>query len=232
MKSPTRTVLSALVKLKNASLSLGAVFLLLLFGRGASATTLYLSGFTSPVITGSTLTIGVYADSYTDLYAWQFDLNWNPSVLSLVSISEGSALQPAGATYFVPGTIDNLAGMATANVDTLLGAGPGANGSAETLADFTFTAISSGVSPLTIGGVILLDSNLNLIDVNTVPSTIDVTNTPSPVPEPGSFLLLGTGLLLLITYKFRRMRVHLRLCGLLRYHSFEGSYCSHRGRTS
>ncbi len=65
----------------------------------------------------------------SDLYAFQFDLAFDPTILELQSISEGTFLPGAGSTNFFPGTIDNTGGTATATADSLVGAIPGASGS-------------------------------------------------------------------------------------------------------
>src|SRR3954470_5892271 len=81
-----------------------------------------------PVAAGS---IPVSISGVLDLFAFQFDLAYDPSVVNLVSISEGPFLPSAGGTFFLPGTIDNVAGTATFISDSLLGPVPGASGSGD-----------------------------------------------------------------------------------------------------
>src|SRR5450756_44632 len=77
---------------------------------------------------GDTFTVGVAASGYTDLYAFQFDLAYNPSILSSVSVSEGSFLLTGGTTFFIAGAIYNATGVVSGTADTLLGAITGVNG--------------------------------------------------------------------------------------------------------
>jgi hypothetical protein len=140
--------------------------------------------------------LNVNITGVTDLYDWQFDVNFNPAVLSVTGITEGSFLSGGGSTFFLPGTIDNVGGSITFNADTLLGPPPGVNGSG-TLATLDFTAIGNGSSPITLANVILQDSSGNNIEFITANGTVNVGGTTA-TPEPSSFLMLGTGLLALI----------------------------------
>lgn len=156
---------------------------------------------------GDIIQVGVSADSYADLYAWQFDLNWNPTILSLNGVTEGSALASAGTTFFIPGTIDNVGGSATVNADTLIGPGPGANGTNQVLAYFDFSAIGVGQTVITIQNVTLLDSNLNNITETSVSGTATVNGTgATTTPEPASLAFVGSGVLALYAMRFLRTR--------------------------
>ena len=146
------------------------------------------SSFTATV--GNSIEVGVLTDSFSDLYAWQFDLNWDPTILSLNGVTEGGALASAGTTFFVPGTIDNVGGSATANADTVIGGASGATGTNRVLAYFDFSAIGVGKTAITINNVTLLDSNLNHIDETTAPGTM-IVGGGGAVPEPGTIGLLG-----------------------------------------
>src|ERR1022692_4738817 len=132
----------------------------------------------------------------SDVYAFQFDLAFDPTILQLLSISEGSFLPSAGSTFFIPGAIDNIGGNAISNADTLVGDISGASGDGD-LVDFTFQAISPGASPLALSNGILLDSGFNDIPV-TLPSA--VVNGMSLNPEPAGLSWIGclavTGMLL------------------------------------
>jgi general secretion pathway protein D len=146
------------------------------------------SAGSATVSSGQTFTVPVSISGVSDLFAFQFDLAFDPTILQLQSISEGSFLSSAGSTIFSPGTIDNTAGTATTTADTLTGLGPGASGSG-TLADFTFQAIATGTSALTLSGVILLDSNLDDIPFTTSNGSVTVGN--AVVPEPGGLGWIG-----------------------------------------
>jgi hypothetical protein len=158
-------------------------------GTANASTVLNISPPNQTVALGSTITVDVNVSGVADLYGYQFDLSFNPSVLAAISSTEGSFLTTGGATFFIPGTNDNVGGAVSGTADTLLTAISGVTGSG-TLAMFTFTAIGSGASTISIQNVTLLDSGLNSI-TNT---TMDGSITVAPVPLPASFLLLATGL--------------------------------------
>jgi len=146
------------------------------------------SSGSATVSSGQTFTVPVSITDVSDLFAFQFDLAFDPTILQLQSISEGSFLNSAGSTIFAPGTIDNTAGTATTTADTLTGTGPGASGGG-TLADLTFQAIAPGTSTLTLSGAILLDSNLNDIPFTTSNGTVTVG--AAAVPEPNGLSWIG-----------------------------------------
>src|SRR5579872_4655605 len=92
---------------------------------------------TSP---GSTFAVSVDISNVTDLYAFQFDIGFNPATLAGVSVTEGSFLPGGGSTFFIPGFIDNTGGTIAFSADTLIGPIPGVSGSG-TLATIDFTAV-------------------------------------------------------------------------------------------
>jgi hypothetical protein len=159
------------------------------------------SAGSASVAVGDVFDIPVSVSNVSDLYAFQFDLSFDPTILELLNISEGSFLPTAGTTFFIPGTIDNTAGTATATADTLIGAIPGATGSGD-LADFEFEALALGTTALTLANVSLLDSSLNPIAFSTTNGQVMVSST---VPEPSSMPVLGAMLActLLAVRKFR-----------------------------
>lgn len=65
-------------------------------------------------------------------------------------------------------------------------------GNAFTLATLTFRGLSSGVSPLTITQAIFADGDGNALEVGVANGSIQIADQTS-VPEPGTLLLLGTG---------------------------------------
>ncbi|MBV8855461.1 MAG: PEP-CTERM sorting domain-containing protein [Acidobacteria bacterium] len=137
-----------------------------------------------------TFTLSVSITNVSNLFAYQFALRFDPTVLSANSISEGSFLSGGGGTFFIPGNINNAAGTITLTANTLLGPVSGVNGSG-VLATFNFSSLIPGSSPITISDVTLLDSNLSPIATDVQGGTV-VVNT---VPEPATVLLLGAGLL-------------------------------------
>ena len=153
--------------------------------------------FADLVVQPATTTVGltqsfsldIAITNVTDLYAFQFDLGFDPSVLSVTNVTEGPFLPSGGPTFFRPGIIDNVGGTVAYNADTLEGAISGVNGSG-VLLTFDFTPVAAGISQISIFNVILLDSN----GAGIVTGTQNGLVTVSSVPEPSSLLLLAGGL--------------------------------------
>ena len=76
------------------------------------------------VSVGQTFTLHLSAEEVTGLAGWEFDLEFDPAVLSATRVSEGSILKTGGAaTFFRKGTIDNQAGTITGLSGSRLAAG-------------------------------------------------------------------------------------------------------------
>mgnify|MGYP000882979319 CR=1 FL=1 len=136
---------------------------------------------------GKPLSLDVNVSGVADLYAFQFDVRFDPAILSAVSVSEGNLFSGVGV-FFSPGAINNTSGTITFIADSLAGPGSGisANGS---LAKILFNTIGEGTSKVNLTNVVLLDSGLGDIIVEVADSTATVT------PEPSVGGLLGTVLL-------------------------------------
>jgi len=143
---------------------------------------------------GETFDVLVEISSVSDLYAFQFDISFDPAILSAIDVTEGSFLPGGGFTFFIPGSIDNIGGSISFTADILLTAVSGVSGSG-TLAALQFQALTVGTSPIGLSNVILLDSTLSDISFSTNGGTVSPVGTVNPVPEPTTLLLLGSGLL-------------------------------------
>ncbi len=172
-----------------------ALFVVIVFASvPASATPLV--SIQPPVSTpgvGNFFDLSVNISDVNDLYAFQFDISFNPTILAASDMSEGSFLPIGGATFFIPGAIDNALGTISFTADILLSAVSGVDGSG-TLADIQFQALAVGTTPIVLSNVILLDSTLSDISFSTNGGAV------SPVPEPATVLLLGSGLIGLAGY--------------------------------
>jgi len=145
-----------------------------------------------------------------DLYAFQFDLIFNPSVLEAVSVTEGSFLRHQGPTVFVPGTISNSAGRISLTAGSLIGPIAGASGDGP-LAGITFTALANGTSNIRIGNPVLLDSTLAPVTASLEAGVVQVG-----IPEPSTFYILWGGLAGLLTLGVvRSIKTKVRLSKLL-----------------
>ena len=154
---------------------------------------------------GSQISIGGVVDAEVniadaaDLYAFQFDLAFNPAVVVAVSVTEGSFLASAGGTFFGPGTIDNLAGTISFICNTLIGLIAGGQWQRHPGDDQVFRS-RPGTSVLSLSNVILLDSALGDIDATVRNGAVDV------VPEPATLLLVSTGVAALVRRRNRPRR--------------------------
>jgi hypothetical protein len=136
---------------------------------------------------GSVMSIAVSATGASDLYAYQFSLNFDPAVLHASSVSEGPFLATAGATFFDGGTADNTSGQVSFVFDTLLSAVAGATGNG-VLAVINFNIENfHTLTTLSLSDVLALDSNLN-----TLPATTQSLRLQ--IPEPSVLALLAIAL--------------------------------------
>jgi hypothetical protein len=148
-----------------------------------------------PVVNvGDIVVVNVNIADAADLYAFGFDLVFDPSVLAAQSATEGAFLPTGGATFFLPGFIDNVGGSVTFNADSLIGANPGVSGSG-TLVTFDFLAIGSGISILDLENTTFLDSSLSDLSVTLEGGTVTVSGVPVGAPEPSTAVFLVVSLL-------------------------------------
>jgi Cohesin domain len=162
---------------------------------------------------GSTFVINVQANGVSDLFAFQFDIAFNPAVLHAVSVAEGPFLPTGGTTAFVPGTIDNVGGHIAFNADTLIGAIPGVTGGG-VLARITFQAQNTpGASPLSLSNIIFLSSSLSNITATVQNGSVSIGSGPAPptsTPAPPTVLLMIIGGIGLCCYRLWERRDFLR----------------------
>lgn len=167
------------------------------------ATAVPILSFTTPTTipsSGSAFDVGIDVSNIADLYAYQFSVQFDPNVLQATAVTESSFLSSGGATFFVPGAIDNLAGTVNFTGDTLIDFIPGVTGTGR-LANLGFSYLGGSSSYLTFGDVIFLDSALSDIELVTI-------NVTASVPLPGSLALFSTGFLVLIHMRrFNRPRI-------------------------
>jgi Cohesin domain len=150
-------------------------------------------------ISGNVLQAEVTGTGLSDLYAYQFTLNFNPAVLHATSVGEGSFLSAGGSTFFDPWTTDNVAGSVSFVFDTLLGPTAGVNGNGIlAIADFAIQQFHT-TTTLNLSDVILLNSGLNEIAVQTQALT-------ATIPEPAPAALLFIGIIAMVLVALPRKR--------------------------
>lgn len=147
----------------------------------------------STVSPGQVFSLEIAVNDVVDLFAYQFDLGYNQTLVEATSIVEGPFLGAGGSTFFIAGTIDNSSGLISATANSLLGASPGVAGSG-VLASVNFRGIGAGTSPINLLNVTLLDSSLSGITptIQNAEVSVEATN----IPEPGALQLLGAAVVL------------------------------------
>ena len=110
------------------------------------------------VAPGQTFTVDVLVGPAVAIAGAQFDLLFDPSLVTAVSVAEGNLLNQGGCdTFFLSGTIDNDAGTIT-GVACVITTPGGTVSSPGILATITFTAgTTEGTSPLDLNNVIVGD---------------------------------------------------------------------------
>ena len=124
---------------------------------------------------------------------FDMDIAFNSAILGNASVVFGNGLGPAiTISDIAGGTIDlfQLSMLSLFGFNDQLLALQG--GSSFTLATLTFLGQANGLSPLTITQAIFADGDGNALQVGTANGSIQIGDV-TPVPEPGTMLLLGSG---------------------------------------
>jgi hypothetical protein len=153
-------------------------------------------------------TVAVEIRDVVDLFAYSFDVTFDPAVLTLVAVQEGEFLARSGAT--LPCTYPGLGegefacpsepGMVSVGNATL-GLPVSDQGLGGVLTNLQFLAAASGSTNLTLSLIALADAFGTTLDPVTAAIRVD---TPTPVPEPSTLALLGIGAAALARTRRRR----------------------------
>ncbi len=177
-----------------------SAFAVVILNFTPTAQTVLLSGQASVDITASNL-----QNEY--IGAFDFDVNWDNSILSLASVSFGSALG-GGLLSFQNESTNNGLGISTlAEASFLSDLTSLQTGTTDIiLATLVFDTLSVGQSILNLtgnipGGGFLGDENGFLLATNANTGSINVVATQVPVPE--TLFLMGAGLLTLLSVRRR-----------------------------
>jgi hypothetical protein len=164
---------------------------------------------TSGLNQGDTFSTNITVSNVTNLYAWQFYLYYQSSVINGTYVNEGPFLKAENVStyFFVSNFTDNYNathGLIYVSC-TRIGHMTGANGSGA-LATVTFKAISAGASVLHLDTVKLLDSAEpygNLIPFTLVDNEVTVVSEfPSPAILP---LVMIATLVSLVAFRRRKV---------------------------
>jgi hypothetical protein len=128
---------------------------------------------------GEQFTVAIIVEPETGIAGMQFNLAFDPSLVTVDSVAEGNLLSQGGAgTYFSSGTIDNVAGTVSAVAGAITT--PGQTVSATgTFATITMTAgTEGGTSPLTLSSVVVGDINGQPVSVSVVSGQVNINQAP------------------------------------------------------
>lgn len=131
------------------------------------------------------------------LGAYQVILNYDPTILAYQNMSFSAAIGDPGWSVVAPDTgsvffayLPDPPALQTGTDDLLL-------------FSVIFATHAAGTSALTLTDPVLGDLNYDSLSVELASGTIEVTQSSNPVPEPGTLLLFGVGLLGLL-YRRRK----------------------------
>jgi hypothetical protein len=150
--------------------------------RPVSAAGTAIVGVSAPaqaVSTGTRFAVNITVQPNNAIAGAQFNLSFNPALVTVNSVDEGNLLKQGGAsTYFMPGTINNTAGTVTGVAGAITTPGQTVS-TLGTFAVITFTAgTTKGTSTLTLANVIVGDINGQAVSVNVVNGQVSTDRPP------------------------------------------------------
>ena len=180
-------------RLRNLAASAVLLLFLVTTAPALADPILTLSPSTSTVDVGDTFTVSLVISGAVGVYGWQVDVSFGNTQINVLSTSKGTFLTTGAIhppTFFVGGTLNNGVGLVDNMAETRTGVDVGATG-AGLLATLTFQAVGPGVASLTIGNVVLSNASAQALTVGSLSGT---TVTVNSIPEPGTLMLLISGL--------------------------------------
>jgi Cohesin domain len=144
------------------------------------------------VTVGAQFDVRVMVDEVSNLGAFEFTMQYDPSMVTFVSATQGDFLGSTGRRVFCPLPILDVGTVRFGCVSS--DGSTGVTGSGE-LATLTFSAVSGGVSPLNLvvvslgdplGGDIPATAQNGVVVVGSAtPAATSTPTTPTPSPTPG-----------------------------------------------
>ncbi|NIP40591.1 MAG: hypothetical protein GTN39_03655 [Candidatus Aenigmarchaeota archaeon] len=114
---------------------------------------------------GDTVNVEIKISDANDLYGFQFNIEYDPSILRYERIEEGDFLSNNGADSTYPISPSVSSGLLKNIASTRLGPVGGLDGEG-TLERITFTALSAGTSQIKISNIKFVNSQPEQIDTN------------------------------------------------------------------
>jgi hypothetical protein len=138
---------------------------------------------------GTTINVNLTVSNVQNLFGWNLNLTWNPQILNLTQIQEGSFLTDAGTTLFTwsqsSSPISRSQGYLQGVADVLL-ASSGVSGNG-VLATISFKVLGTGTSPIFVEGTTLSNPPSNgaakTITATIINGVVNIgTSNDSPTP--------------------------------------------------
>jgi len=133
-------------------------------------------------LSGSVVTVAIAVDAVTNLGAYEFTLAFNPDVLQLVSVSNGSFLGSSGRTVFCPSPTIGANTVRFGCVTS--GSTPDGPSGSGVLSSLVFLAANPGTSSMHLFSVGLANPRGVSITTAVEDGTVTVTLAPTPTPTP------------------------------------------------
>ncbi len=152
----------------------------------AGETIVSVSPSSQTVDAGGTFTIDIAVEPGEAIAGVQFDLGFDPSLVTVSGVEEGNLLSQGGAsTYFISGDIDNGAGTVTGVAGAIISPGQTVS-TAGTFAVITLVAGTvDGTSSLELSNVVAGDINGNSVPIISAGGDVTITGGTTPPPEGG-----------------------------------------------
>jgi formylglycine-generating enzyme required for sulfatase activity len=136
------------------------------------------------VSVNQSFTVQVLMNRITNLAGWSFNLEYDPTILSLESVEEGNLLRVGdGTTFFQNGTVNEKEGTVTGLSSTYLGTGGVSNSG--NLLTINLKPIRGGSGYLRLKETKFGDSKGQEIPIQVINTTVTVIaeHVPAPVPS-------------------------------------------------
>ena len=169
----------------------GILVLLLVLSSPCHAAVISVVPHAAEVAPGESFAVDISIADVSDLYGFQFSLDFSPGTLGVLHADEGAFFSTGGG--FFEGIIDNASGKLDFVANTILGPGPGLSGGG-VLATITFNALAAGNGEISVSDLLLLNSDLEDISVDSLDAA-EVVVRGAPVDEPHILLLMSLGVL-------------------------------------
>jgi len=124
----------------------------------------------------------------TDLFSFEFRLNYSATILEGLEIQEGNFLSNAGNTSILQNQTDNVLGSLLFSVGLVTP--PGVTGDG-TLATIVFHVIANGTTQLTLNGIVLKNSDNQILNFTKANGSFsNLTTKPGDINKDGIVNLL------------------------------------------